>query len=83
MTMTRICTYCQGGKNMNRIEDENFIIEHESMTAKVEGLSGWRCSTCGEMEFDPESAQRYAATGDKLVLRRRIILRAGGGAAYD
>jgi HTH-type transcriptional regulator/antitoxin MqsA len=38
---------------------------------KVEGLSGWRCGACGEVEFDPESARRYAAAGDVLVLRER------------
>ena len=41
------------------------------MTASVQGLSGWRCGACGEVEFDAESARRYAAVGDKLVLRNR------------
>jgi len=35
------------------------------------GLSGWRCGACGEVEFDAESARRYAAAGDALVLRAR------------
>jgi HTH-type transcriptional regulator/antitoxin MqsA len=38
---------------------------------KVEGRSGWRCGACGEVEFDAESARRYAAAGDALVLRDR------------
>ena len=37
----------------------------------VEGLSGWRCGACGEVEFDADSARRYAAAGDELVLRDR------------
>jgi HTH-type transcriptional regulator/antitoxin MqsA len=41
------------------------------MGATVEGLSGWRCGACGEVEFDPDSAQRYGAAGDELVLRDR------------
>ncbi len=28
-----------------------------------------RCDTCDEIEFDAESARRYAAAGDELVLR--------------
>jgi len=56
---------------MTRFEDETFTIEHAGMTAKVEGLSGWRCEACGEVEFDGASARRYAAAGDELVLRDR------------
>jgi HTH-type transcriptional regulator/antitoxin MqsA len=37
----------------------------------VDGLSGWRCENCGEVEFDAASAKRYAAAGDALVLRHR------------
>jgi len=33
------------------------------MTATVEGLSGWRCGTGGEIEFDADRARRYAAAG--------------------
>jgi HTH-type transcriptional regulator/antitoxin MqsA len=56
---------------MTRFEGETFMIEHEDMTETVEGLSGWRCASCGEVEFDADSARRYAATGDELVLRHR------------
>ncbi len=40
-----------------------------ALTANVEGLSGWRCEACGEVEFDPAGACRYAAAGDVLVMR--------------
>jgi HTH-type transcriptional regulator/antitoxin MqsA len=56
---------------MTRFEDETFTIEHAGIAAKVEGLSGWRCDACGEVEFDATSAQRYAGAGDALVLRDR------------
>jgi len=56
---------------MKRFEEKTLAISHAGMTAKVKGLSGWRCATCGEMEFDAESARRYAAAGDTLVLRDR------------
>jgi len=56
---------------MMRFENETFTIEHAGMTATVEGLSGWRCGACGEVEFDADSARRYAAAGDELVRRDR------------
>jgi HTH-type transcriptional regulator/antitoxin MqsA len=56
---------------MTRFEDEAFTIEHVGLTTVVRGLSGWRCSACGEVEFDADSARRYAAAGDELVLRDR------------
>jgi HTH-type transcriptional regulator/antitoxin MqsA len=37
----------------------------------VEGLSGFRCGACGEIEYDQASAERYAAAGDLLVLEAR------------
>jgi HTH-type transcriptional regulator / antitoxin MqsA len=51
-----------------RFEDESFTIEHAGMTTTVTGLSGWRDAD-GEIVFDAESARRYAAAGDELVLR--------------
>jgi HTH-type transcriptional regulator / antitoxin MqsA len=71
MTMVRNCLNCETAKGMQRFEGETFTIEHAGMTVTVERLSGWRCETCGEVEFDPDSARRYAAAGDELVLRER------------
>jgi HTH-type transcriptional regulator/antitoxin MqsA len=56
---------------LKRFDGEAFTVEHAGRKVKVEGLSGWRCGACGEVEFDAESAQRYAAAGDTLVLRDR------------
>jgi HTH-type transcriptional regulator/antitoxin MqsA len=71
MTMARKCLNCETRKGMTHFADETFTIEHAGMTATVEGLSGWRCEGCGEIEFDARSARRYAAAGDELVLRAR------------
>ena len=69
--MTRDCASCGNHGGMTRFEGESFTITYSGMTAPVEGLSGWRCGACGEVEFDAESARRYAAVGDELVLRER------------
>lgn len=69
--MARKCLNCKTRKGMTRFAGETFTIKHAGMTATVEGLSGWRCRGCGEVEFDAGSARRYAAAGDALVLRDR------------
>lgn len=72
--MTRKCLTCAAaGNDMVRFNNETFTIDHAGMTTKVKGLSGWRCDGCDEIEFDPESAHRYAAAGDELVLRNRAL----------
>lgn len=67
----RRCINCESRKNMSRFEGEAFTITYAGATATIKSLSGWRCDSCGEVEFDAESARRYAAAGDKLVLQER------------
>jgi HTH-type transcriptional regulator / antitoxin MqsA len=69
--MARECPNCECHHRMTPFESEAFAIEHAGMTTIVEGLSGWRCQDCGEVEFDVDSARRYAEAGDELVLRDR------------
>jgi HTH-type transcriptional regulator/antitoxin MqsA len=69
--MARRCLNCEDRKGLTRFDSETFAVEHAGEKVKVEGLSGWRCGACGEVEFDAESARRYAAAGDALVLRDR------------
>jgi HTH-type transcriptional regulator/antitoxin MqsA len=71
VTVARKCVNCETRKGMTRFEGETFTIEHAGTTATVKALSGWRCGACGEVEFDANSARRYAAAGDELVLRER------------
>lgn len=68
--MTRKCASCGAG-GMTRFKEESFTITHGRLRAVVKGLSGWRCTACDEVEFDIESAKRYAAAGDELVVRAR------------
>src|SRR6267142_1298173 len=71
MKMSRKCMSCGTPKGMVRFEDETFTVGHRAMTTVVEGLSGRRCGNCGEIEFDADSARRYATASDELVLRDR------------
>lgn len=56
---------------MTRFSDESFSVAYGDAKVTIDGLSGWRCGECGEVEFDDQSARRYAAVGDELVLRER------------
>ncbi len=69
--MTRKCTQCESRKGVVRFKGETFTIKHAGLTAKAEGLSGWRCEACGEIEFDSASTHCYAAAGNALVMRDR------------
>lgn len=71
MASHRSCDACGSKKSMTRFEGERFTIEHDGVRKAVAGLSGWRCKACDEVVFDPESARRYAAAGDELVLQAR------------
>ena len=69
------CAEC-GKPNPVRFDGETFHIEHEGQASEVEGLAGWKCDSCGEVEFDADSARRYAVAGDDLVIRARDAERA-------
>lgn len=69
--VVRKCPNRAAGRTLTRFHDETFAPEHAGATASVPALSGWRCDACGEVEFDADSARRYAAAGDALVLRER------------
>jgi HTH-type transcriptional regulator/antitoxin MqsA len=73
MTLNRqlSCLDCPTGTEMAPFGGEPFAIDYGGTESRVENLSGWRCGTCGEVLFDPESATRYAAAGDALVLAAR------------
>lgn len=69
--MARKCLSCGARKSTTRFTGEAFTAEHAGLSSTVTGLSGWRCATCGEVQFDAGGARRYAAAGDELVLRTR------------
>lgn len=68
-TKKRTCGACGG--LVQRFTDEAFTLAHRGASVTVAGLSGRRCASCAEVEFDADSAARYAAAGDALVMEER------------
>ena len=71
--MSKACFDCGSGADLTRFDGESFDLEHAGRTVTVDGLSGWRCGACDEVEFDGPSASAYAAAGDELVLENRRL----------
>lgn len=72
--MIKLCVCCEAEREMVPFANETHQVVFRDMKADVEGLSGFRCGACGEIEYDQESAERYAAAGDALVLEARKAL---------
>jgi HTH-type transcriptional regulator/antitoxin MqsA len=71
---TQLCASC-GAADTVRLKNGTFHVSHKGLSLEVKGLSGRRCPSCGEIEFDAKSAHRYAAAGDRLVLQAREVER--------
>ncbi|WP_165218229.1 type II toxin-antitoxin system MqsA family antitoxin [Affinirhizobium pseudoryzae] len=69
--MKRVCVNCEDHNAMQAFSGETHTVEFRGASAVVEKLSGFRCLACGEVEFDEESAERYAEAGDALVRAAR------------
>jgi HTH-type transcriptional regulator/antitoxin MqsA len=67
----RSCSTCGSKETIARFENERLAITHDGQNGTIDGMSGWRCKNCGEVVFDPESAERYGAAGDAMVLQPR------------
>jgi len=68
--MAKHCPQC--GKPLHRFSGVSEQIALETETVTVSDLAGWSCAACGEVVFDDDSASRYAAAGDALVLAARV-----------
>jgi len=70
MSHYRQCFECghQGSAGMHRFDNETLQL-NDGHT--IDSMSGWRCSSCGVEELDPESLQRFAAASDAFVLAKR------------
>lgn len=67
------CYVCEDGHLHYDVRDVR--ITHRGLQTLVTDIAGGYCDSCGEIDFDPstDSARRYAAAGDKLVLENREI----------
>lgn len=66
----RVCGAC-GADGLEPFTDASFTVSHDGMREEVHGLSGHRCTACGDILFDPQSALRYAEAGDALIRNAR------------
>lgn len=72
--MAKMCVCCEANSEMTPFFNETHQVAFRDLKADVEGLSGFRCSACGEIEYDQRSAERYAEAGDALVLEARRLV---------
>ncbi len=63
----KICGAC-GGRKFAAFSGEAFTVGGATL---VQGLSGERCASCGEVYFDAGSQRQYADASDAWVLARR------------
>lgn len=61
------CFCCGAPEGMIRFEDRNFEVAYQQLKRSVPGLAGWECVECAEVEFDADSAIRYAKASDQLI----------------
>ena len=66
-----ICSNCETG-HLNQ-DVRSVKITRKGLSAIVKNVTGRFCDHCDEIEFDEntDSAQRYAAAGDRLLLQYR------------
>jgi hypothetical protein len=63
----RHCAHCPGAVPVRRVTGRSMTAERFGLGAQVAGLSGWRCSGCGAVALDRESAMLYALACDELA----------------
>jgi HTH-type transcriptional regulator/antitoxin MqsA len=63
----KFCAEC-GAKKFTKFKNESVPLHNGTL---VEGLSGWRCSACGEIDLDDASHLRFVEVGTAAVLAER------------
>ncbi|WP_122319551.1 type II TA system antitoxin MqsA family protein [Pseudomonas syringae group genomosp. 3] len=69
--MNKDMCHCCGASSMHPFKDRSYEIGRGSLKRDLQGLSGYECRECGEVEFDAESATRYSNASDELVLDKQ------------
>jgi HTH-type transcriptional regulator/antitoxin MqsA len=63
------CPEC--GLVMTPFNGETLNLCFKGESIPLDGLSGWVCQGCEERVFHPDSALRWAAAGDRLLIQDR------------
>ncbi len=68
----KFCQNCESGRLHFDIRD--VTLERKALSISVPNIAGLYCDSCDEIEFDntTDSAERFAAAGDQLVLQGRM-----------
>lgn len=65
--MSENCPACGASLTMTPFDLEMSEILYGDLAAEAADLQGPGCSVCGEIEYDTESARRYAEAGDAMI----------------
>lgn len=68
------CFSCGTHDGLQHFEPRSFTIDFKQMTRQVDGISGFECRVCGEIEFDDSSAERYSLASDQLLIDCRQLM---------
>lgn len=71
MTNERICQTCEDGRLHYAVRDVEIV--RKGYRSTVPQVAGFFCDNCDDIDFDDntDSAERYAAAGDELILHAR------------
>ncbi|MGE1155707.1 type II toxin-antitoxin system MqsA family antitoxin [Pseudomonas kitaguniensis] len=75
---TQQCASCGSDDAMQQFVGRTFTINTRGMTRDIPDIAGWECQVCKEIEFDydDDSAERYSAASDQLLIDARHIIAA-------
>ncbi|KAF1028736.1 MAG: Antitoxin MqsA [Pseudomonas sp.] len=73
---TKNCYICGAPNGLTYYEGRSETIRVKDMERRIDNLSGWECTACGDGFWDPhnDSADRYGEAKDELVLAARQML---------
>lgn len=69
--MSKKMCHCCGADSLHPFKDRSYEIGRGSLKRDLQGLSGFECHECGEIEFDAESATRYSKASDAAVFDKQ------------
>jgi HTH-type transcriptional regulator/antitoxin MqsA len=71
---TQQCFSRGAPEGMTHFQGRGETLSVKGMERRIDDLSGWECQMCGEVEFDPNCAERHSNAGDELVIAGRQMI---------